>query len=199
MSSAKQSLFRKCSHNIQVSIAVVSVTSQPEGKFWALPLAETNSQNKPRKRAGKTNHTNKWKSFPHETNLEKNQYPCGPKTLLEMNVLQDFYLKRSTSSPWVQGMKCAMFKLRVSGANILLVLTLFLLVLGLQNCIGFLSGCPNLIIIIFLSQAVQFFSMGYAIDHRNFTGTHRWCCSRDICIHCLSLEFFLFWIFCSAI
>ena len=90
-------------------------------------------------------------------------------------------------------MQCAMFKLRFSGANILLVLTLFLLVLGLQNCISFLSGLPNLFSFFFFPQAVQFFSMGYAIDHTNFTGTHEWCCKRDICIHSLSLEIFCFY------
>ena len=50
------------------------------------------------------------------------------------------------------------------GANILLMLTLFLLVLGLQNCIGFLSGLPNPIFF----PAAQFFSVGYFVDHGAF-------------------------------
>ena len=82
MSSAKQSPFGKYGHDIQVSAAVVSVTSQPEGRSEALPLAETNSQNKPGKRAGKTNHTNNWKSIPHETKLENNPTSLWPQNPL---------------------------------------------------------------------------------------------------------------------
>ena len=82
MSSAKQSPFGKYGHDIQVSAAVVSVTSQPEGRSEALPLAETNSQNKPGKRAGKTNHTNNWKSIPHQTKLENNPTSLWPKNPL---------------------------------------------------------------------------------------------------------------------
>ena len=53
MSSEKQSPFGKCDQNLQVDIAVVNVTSQPEGKCGALPVPQTNSQKKPKVRAEK--------------------------------------------------------------------------------------------------------------------------------------------------
>ena len=82
MSSAKQSPFGKYGHDIQVSAAVLSVTSQPEGRSEALPLAETNSQNKPGKRAGKTHHTNNQKLIPQETKLEKKPTSLWPQNPL---------------------------------------------------------------------------------------------------------------------
>ena len=53
MSFTKWSPFGKCGPNIQVDIAVVIVTSQPEGRCGALPFPQTNSQKKPKERAGK--------------------------------------------------------------------------------------------------------------------------------------------------
>ena len=53
MSSAKLSPFGKCGQNFQVGIAVVNVTSQPEGRCGALPVPQTSSQKKPKERAGK--------------------------------------------------------------------------------------------------------------------------------------------------
>ena len=53
MSFTKWSPFSKCGPNLQVDIAVVNVTSQPEGRCGALPLLQTNAQKKPKERAGK--------------------------------------------------------------------------------------------------------------------------------------------------
>ena len=53
MSSAKTRPFSKSGLKVQVGIAVVNVTSQPEGRCGALPFPQTNSQKKPKERAGK--------------------------------------------------------------------------------------------------------------------------------------------------
>ena len=69
----------------QVGIAVVNVTSQPEGRFGALSVPQTNSQMKPKERAEKlTTPTTKKRSSLDKARENPTSY--GPKALLEMNV-----------------------------------------------------------------------------------------------------------------
>ena len=85
MSSAKRSPFGKCGQNLQVGIAVVNVTSQPEGRCGALAVPRTHSRKKPKERAGKrTPPTTKKRSSLDKARENPTSY-C-PKTLLARNV-----------------------------------------------------------------------------------------------------------------
>lgn len=64
-----------------------------------------------------------------------------------------------------------------------IVSKLFLLGPWLQSCIGFEWSVPTL----FSPPSSQLFSVGYSVGHKSISGTHRWCYSRGIHIHPLSL------------